>query len=349
MIGTCLGAFLFGPWFGALIGITTNLLEGLIIDESFIRYTIVNASCGLVVGFISTSMRYKMFTFKNISKLFAFTFITGAVVGIFSSVFSLYLRFKYNFRITQEAIKYIGDRADDKNSHLTYKLTNELLDDGYAGVGDSILNFLYIDVLVIIPDKIYSVATAIVLVLFWPRITYYINILLSFSKNYSKDINYPPIRNISLVCFLVLVALSVLMGYNIDDSIDKSRNQHNIWIFTTAISVLLSLALNYTKYRKTSITVSQINNYHLESQAIEGGTICEVYRDVIRVLIALIATYFIFASRYDDQNVIQAIENGIGISALFFISAYLPDYFRKYMRVPARDLIARIIRSREKP
>jgi energy-coupling factor transport system substrate-specific component len=50
-IGTVLMAVLFGPWWGALVGILTNLVLGITTGPTAIFFGLVNVAIALVVGF----------------------------------------------------------------------------------------------------------------------------------------------------------------------------------------------------------------------------------------------------------------------------------------------------------
>jgi energy-coupling factor transport system substrate-specific component len=62
-IGTIFAAVLFGPWWGASVGIVTNLLTP-IISGNFkdIPFLIINAVVGLVIGFIAKKFGFNLKT-----------------------------------------------------------------------------------------------------------------------------------------------------------------------------------------------------------------------------------------------------------------------------------------------
>lgn len=51
-IGTIFSAALLGPFFGALTGGLTNLIQGLLTNPTGIPFALVNIAVGLIVGFI---------------------------------------------------------------------------------------------------------------------------------------------------------------------------------------------------------------------------------------------------------------------------------------------------------
>jgi energy-coupling factor transport system substrate-specific component len=59
-LGTILGAVLFGPLSGGLIGLTTNLVQGFLTNPRDIPFALVNVAIGLIVGFVSRRMRFTL-------------------------------------------------------------------------------------------------------------------------------------------------------------------------------------------------------------------------------------------------------------------------------------------------
>ncbi|MDF1508466.1 ECF transporter S component [Robertmurraya sp. DFI.2.37] len=57
-IGTVLMAVLFGPWWGALVGLLTNLVLGVTSSPSAIFFGIVNITVALVVGFMARKFNF---------------------------------------------------------------------------------------------------------------------------------------------------------------------------------------------------------------------------------------------------------------------------------------------------
>lgn len=52
-IGTVTAAILAGPWIGALVGLLTNLIAGLLITPTWLWYAVVNVVFGIVAGFLA--------------------------------------------------------------------------------------------------------------------------------------------------------------------------------------------------------------------------------------------------------------------------------------------------------
>jgi len=52
-IGTVTAGILAGPWIGALVGLLTNLIAGLLITPTWLWYAVVNVIFGIVAGFLA--------------------------------------------------------------------------------------------------------------------------------------------------------------------------------------------------------------------------------------------------------------------------------------------------------
>ncbi|WP_428908188.1 CD3073 family putative ECF transporter S component [Niallia sp. Krafla_26] len=72
-IGTVLMSVLFGPWWGALVGILTNVVLGVMTSPTAIFFGIVNVAVALVVGFIAIKF--------NFTKWYV-ALITGLILSI---------------------------------------------------------------------------------------------------------------------------------------------------------------------------------------------------------------------------------------------------------------------------
>lgn len=71
-LGTIMVAVLFGPLWGALVGLVTNLLLGILVDPTNIPFALVNIAIGVIVGFI-----FKKFDFTLITAI-----ITGLIIAV---------------------------------------------------------------------------------------------------------------------------------------------------------------------------------------------------------------------------------------------------------------------------
>lgn len=57
-LGTILTAVLLGPWYGAIAGGLTNVIQGLITNPKNIPFALVNIAVGLIVGFAARKKEF---------------------------------------------------------------------------------------------------------------------------------------------------------------------------------------------------------------------------------------------------------------------------------------------------
>lgn len=61
-IGTIFAAALLGPWYGAAVGLLTNVTIGFMTNPKDIPFALVNIAIGLIVGWISKKWRFDLKT-----------------------------------------------------------------------------------------------------------------------------------------------------------------------------------------------------------------------------------------------------------------------------------------------
>jgi energy-coupling factor transport system substrate-specific component len=59
-IGTIFGAVLFGPFYGVLIGLVTNVVQGILTNPRNIPFALVNMAIGLFVGVVARRVRFTL-------------------------------------------------------------------------------------------------------------------------------------------------------------------------------------------------------------------------------------------------------------------------------------------------
>jgi energy-coupling factor transport system substrate-specific component len=57
-IGTIFIAALAGPWYGAVVGALTNIIQGMLTNPKDIPFLLVNVAVGIIVGFISKKYKF---------------------------------------------------------------------------------------------------------------------------------------------------------------------------------------------------------------------------------------------------------------------------------------------------
>lgn len=61
-LGTIFGAVLLGPFYGAIIGLLTNVTQGVLTNPKDIPFALVNVAIGLIVGFIARKYKFDLKT-----------------------------------------------------------------------------------------------------------------------------------------------------------------------------------------------------------------------------------------------------------------------------------------------
>lgn len=59
-LGTIFGAVLLGPFHGVLIGLVTNVVQGILTNPRDIPFALVNMAIGLVVGLVARKFRFTL-------------------------------------------------------------------------------------------------------------------------------------------------------------------------------------------------------------------------------------------------------------------------------------------------
>lgn len=59
-IGTIFAGAVLGPWYGALVGLVTNLVVGVMTNPKDIPFALVNITVGLIVGFITKKRKFDL-------------------------------------------------------------------------------------------------------------------------------------------------------------------------------------------------------------------------------------------------------------------------------------------------
>ncbi|MGJ0845138.1 CD3073 family putative ECF transporter S component [Tissierella praeacuta] len=71
-IGTIFTAAIFGPWYGALAGGLTNVIQGIISGPKIIPFALVNIVVGIIVGLVARKWKFN----------FKVAVITGLVLAV---------------------------------------------------------------------------------------------------------------------------------------------------------------------------------------------------------------------------------------------------------------------------
>lgn len=100
-VGTIFTAAVFGPWYGALTGGLTNVIQGIITNPKVIPFALVNIAVGVVVGLIARKWKFNFVTALFTGLILAVvapligtpiaTYVYGGITGDFNDVFYTWL------------------------------------------------------------------------------------------------------------------------------------------------------------------------------------------------------------------------------------------------------------------
>jgi len=96
-IGTIFSAMILGPHIGALVGLATNLITGILISEENFLFAVVNVLIGLTTGIM---LHTKNINFKTI-------FLAAIVVAIVSSIMGNMVSIYFFGGITEGGVGHI--------------------------------------------------------------------------------------------------------------------------------------------------------------------------------------------------------------------------------------------------
>lgn len=100
-VGTIFTAAVFGPWYGALTGGLTNVIQGIITNPKVIPFALVNIAVGVIVGLISRKWKFNYITAIFTGLILAVvapligtpiaTYVYGGITGDINDVFYTWL------------------------------------------------------------------------------------------------------------------------------------------------------------------------------------------------------------------------------------------------------------------
>ncbi len=100
-VGTIFTAAVFGPWYGALAGGLTNVIQGIITNPKVIPFALVNIAIGIIVGLIARKWKFNFVTALFTGLILAVvapligtpiaTYVYGGITGDFNDVFFTWL------------------------------------------------------------------------------------------------------------------------------------------------------------------------------------------------------------------------------------------------------------------
>nr|WP_312579818.1 CD3073 family putative ECF transporter S component [Sedimentibacter sp.] len=100
-VGTIFSAVLFGPWYGAVVGGLTNVIQGMLTNPKDIPFALVNIAVGIIVGLIARKWKFDLksaiitgLILAVVSPLIGTpiaTYVYGGITGDINDVFFTWL------------------------------------------------------------------------------------------------------------------------------------------------------------------------------------------------------------------------------------------------------------------
>lgn len=123
-VGTIFVAAVFGPFYGAITGGLTNVIQGIITNPKSIPFALVNIAVGLVVGYIAKKWKFNYRTAVFTGIILAVvaplvgtpiaTYVYGGITGDFNDVLFTWLRQSGQKMFTAAFIPRITSNFVDK-------------------------------------------------------------------------------------------------------------------------------------------------------------------------------------------------------------------------------------------
>ncbi len=100
-VGTIFSAVLFGPWYGAIVGGLTNVIQGMLTNPKDIPFALVNIAVGIIVGLIARKWKFDLKSAIITGLILAVvapligtpiaTYVYGGITGDINDVFFTWL------------------------------------------------------------------------------------------------------------------------------------------------------------------------------------------------------------------------------------------------------------------
>ncbi|MFA6074283.1 MAG: CD3073 family putative ECF transporter S component [Negativicutes bacterium] len=123
-LGTILGAVVYGPWIGGLIGILTNVIIGIVFSPKEIPFALVNFWIGMLVGLVAQRFRFTKTTAVVTGVVISFTapligtpiaiYLFGGLAGGTLDIFFLTLKQSGQSIFSAAFFPRVGENLIDK-------------------------------------------------------------------------------------------------------------------------------------------------------------------------------------------------------------------------------------------
>jgi hypothetical protein len=318
-LGTALAAFAIGPWWGALVGVITNLvLAEFPGKEQYFNYTIVNVYAGLFWGYVART-HFNPFRADNSGRhLFITTFLTGTLCGLLCSVIAGCTRLRFAWHVTPEFVGSLPMR------HATDQLLHWAISSSTFRSIPPVLIIIPLDAISVIPDKIVSTAmAAFTLYYFLPLLRQ--KLTTTAGRRQSRW----PVPELAFICAYIFPFVEIARTGNVDIdptgniSRELIRGQIALW------AVPLLLAVFTVVKRLKSPSPSEEHDACPESESWDFK-VEDVYKDVINVVATIYTLLLAARSPYAADQVASLTHDGIGIIGFIGIFGVLPIVLMRY-------------------
>jgi hypothetical protein len=334
-LGTVLAAFAIGPWWGALVGLVTNLIlaewPG---KEQYFNYAIVNVVAGLFWGYVARTRLNPFPPSNSPRRLFLSMLAAGALGGLLCSLTAGFTRLRFAWHVTPEFLDTLPDR------HATDRIAKWALGSSspFSGIAPALL-IVPLDAVSVIPDKVVSTAfAAFTLYYFLPSLR------RQLTKTTGKRQSRWPIPEVVFLCAYLypLVRIVIWGSINVDPtgqlSWQRIPAQICLWLVPFLLALWTIAWRLCLKPQPTPVHSPLDNNSALR--------VDDAYKDALSVVTVVYTLLLAAGSPYADQHIISLTRDGIGVLSFFGIFAVLPIVVAKYFSREYQGTPPRVVASK---
>ena len=329
-IGTALVAIALGPWWGATVGAATNLVLSELPGKEFvINYLIVNVFCGFFWGYLGASRIGVFQGSLSYSKVFGSVLFLGITGGAVASIIALITTFKFELYISN------FDASALRTWHPADKYYSWLLESGYIESAGTVFQVVLRDVIALLPDKIVSIALAIVIIF------YFLNDFVHLARQRNFDYfrcssKYSYLVFLIVYCFAFLeIAFYGNITMNAGSATVHSREVIVAQVVMWSVPIIWVLYKLIRQHFRGAEVLSIGNDDRLPI-----NVIWTVYRDILTILAAFFT--ILFANKTDvsvsNNEIVMQMSNifndGWGMLGFFAVFGFVPVFL---MRICAVD------------
>jgi hypothetical protein len=338
MWATALAGFIGGPWFGASVGLLTNLFGAQYLGPQYLPFGIVNAFSGLVWGYFGTGTKTGRGIIGGRSTQMyrdgaIFTLGLGVATGFLSTVLvSLILSTRDGWVAMPS-----GERAEHEHPAVLisriffeYFSSNEAVRAALVDAHQMRMNVILalpMHLFVTVPDKIFGTSLA-----FFALIGVIRRVPKVITRRGAYRFESSPI----VTLFLTFASYSATTQFTYTKNLIPSNNYQVEWALLFLITLWFSSIYTYDIWRKDREQDLKGDwNGAYTAAAIERAQ--KLHEDLFDLYTVLYATMLFSVFRYfTNDTVVEAIrkafENGIGALALLLAMKVVPAFASGLLR-----------------